>query len=395
MFLRVAARVAVLLVVIAGALLAGNTLRAIRTHEPVRTPDPQSAAGSAASASATAAANCVTLGQLVPRIAPTMAVQDLSDGTQRVTSAEGGYSIVLTSAWFATANAIGITPQFGQLHATSYDPKTAPTPDPERWMLAPQVGISVDVQVWLNLDHEPLDRYADHILIGPDQIARQPGTMTSIDGQPAYRFIINDEHRFQPTDRPLVVTKQTRVVWIVQSGNRDRVIVVYATPGESALFAATERAISTMAITMPVASQRPVVLQRDEVLRQWLYDKSGALIPGRRAEAKLMTFTEANAAMTVGGGPPPSAAGPKPIQLLRLDHDPDDLYWVIAVSGPDLPQGRGGPPGLGAPSGTPPPTTWILGDMSATGQNTGPTAGQYSTHGSWPLNFDALPDRCR
>jgi hypothetical protein len=394
-FLRVAARAAVLAVAIAGALLAGNALRAVRTDAPLATPDPGSAAGSAGSASATSAANCIMLGQVAPKIATPIAVQDLANGTQRVTSAEGGYSVVLPSAWFATANAIGITPQFGQLHATSYDPKTAPTPDPERWMLPPQVGISVDVQVWLNPDHEPLDLYAEHILIGPDQIARQPGTMTSIDGQAVYRFVINDEHRFQPADRPLVVTKQTRVVWIVQSGNRDRVIVAYATPGESALFAATERAISRMTITTPLISQRPVVLQRDEVLRQWLYDKNGAFISGRRAEAKLMTFTEANAAMTVGGGPPPSSGGPKPIQLLRLDHDPDDLYWVIAVSGPDLPQGRGGPLGLGAPAGTPPPTTWILGDMSATGNNTGPTAGQYSTQGSWPQNFDALLDRCR
>jgi hypothetical protein len=47
-----------------------------------------------------------------------------------------------------------------------------------------------------------------------------------------------------------------------------------------------------------------------------------------------MTFTEASAAMTVGGGPPPSPGGSRPIQLLRLDHDPDDLYWLIAVSGP-------------------------------------------------------------
>jgi len=386
--------VAVLAVAVAGALLAGSALHGVRTHAPAATPDQENAAGSAASASATPPANCIMLGQLAPKIAPPIAIQSLGNGTQQVTSAEGGYSIVLPSAWFATANAIGVTPQFGQLHATSYDPKTAPTPDPERWMLPPQVGIGVDIQVWLNPDHEPLDRYAEHILIGPDQITRQPGTMTSIDSRPAYRFIINDEHRFKPTDRPLVVTKQTRVVWIVQSGNPDRVVVAYATPGESALFAATERAISTMTITTPFVSQRPVVLQRDEVLRQWLYDKNGALIPGRRAEAKLMTFTEANAAMTVGGGPPPSPGGPKPIQLLRLDHDPDDLYWVIAVSGPELPQGRGGPR-LGPPGGTPPPTTWTLGDMSATGNNTGPTAGQYSTHGSWPQNFDALPDRCR
>ena len=218
---------------IAGALLAGNTLRAIRTHAPAVTPDLESAAGSAASASSTAPANCITLGQILPRIAPPIAVQDLGNGSQRVTSAEGGYSVVLPSAWFTTANTIGITPQFGQLHATSYDLKTAPTPDPERWMQPPQVGISVDIQVWLNPDHEPLDRYAEHILIGPDQITRQPGTMTSIDGRPAYRFAINDEHRFQPADRPLVVTRQTRVVWVVQSGHPDRAIVAYATPGRA------------------------------------------------------------------------------------------------------------------------------------------------------------------
>src|SRR5439155_1425024 len=170
---------------IAGGLLAGNTLRAIRTHAPAETPDLESAAGSAASASATTPANCIT----------------------------------------------------------------------------------------------------------PGQITRQPGTMTSIDGRPAYRFTINDEHRFQPADRPLVVTKQTRVVWVVQSGHPDRAIVAYATPGESALFPASERAISTMTITAPFVSQRPVVLQRDEVLRQWLYDMNGALIRGRRAEARLMTFT--------------------------------------------------------------------------------------------------------
>jgi hypothetical protein len=142
-------------------------------------------------------------------------------------------------------------------------------------------------------------------------------------------------------------------------------------------------------------SQRPVVLQRDEVLRQWLYDKNGALIPGRRARAKLMTFTEASAAMTLGGGPPPPPGGPRPIQLLRLDHDPDDLYWVIAVSGPDLPQGRGGLQVFGGSRATPPPTTWILSDMSATGNNTGPAAGEYSIQGAWPQTFDALPDRCR
>jgi hypothetical protein len=166
LFLRVGARVALLLVAVVGALLVGNTLRAVRPPAPTTAPDPESGAGSA---SASAATNCVALGRIVPRIAPLITVEVLGDGMQRVTSAEGGYSVVVPSGWFTSANAIGITPQFGQLHATSYNPKSAPTPDPERRMLPAQVGISVDVQVWLNPDHEPLDRYAEHIFIGPDR----------------------------------------------------------------------------------------------------------------------------------------------------------------------------------------------------------------------------------
>jgi hypothetical protein len=90
-----------------------------------------------------------------------------------------------------------------------------------------------------------------------------------------------------------------------------------------------------------------------------------------------------------------STAAPKPIQLLRLDHDPDDLYWVVAVSGADLPQGRGGPMGIGVSGTTPAPTAWILYDTSATSDDLAGTGTQIATQGSWPPGFDALPDRCR
>jgi len=63
----------------------------------------------------------------------------------------------------------------------------------------------------------------------------------------------------------------------------------------------------------------------------------------------------------------------------------------VAVSGPDLPQGRGGPAGARSPA----PTAWILYDTSGTGGTQSGTGQQIATAGTWPPGFDALPDRCR
>ena len=92
---------------------------------------------------------------------------------------------------------------------------------------------------------------------------------------------------------------------------------------------------------------------------------------------------------TSTGGGPGSRAVP------RMDHDPDALYWVVAVSGPDLPQGRGGPMAAGSPA----PTAWILYDTPATTDSLSGTGAQYVGAGpatpAWPVGFDDLPDRCR
>ena len=388
----VAGRVILAATVLILAVVVGNVLRDVRStagEPPTQSPD---AGGALSAATPTARpTNCTQLGNVSRRVAPPLEVVVETDGFKRVTSAEGGYSLRVPGSWLVTSGPF-TDPSFAQANITSYEPKTAPTPDPERWMLPPSVGISFSVQVWLNVDHVALERFADNITIGPDQMSKATGVMTVIAGQPAYRFIINDEHRFQPSDRPLVVTKQTRVVWLVQSPQSERVIVMYATPGESSQLGTVEEAIVRMSITQAIASSRPVTHQPDEILAQWLYDKSGAPIVGRRAEAKLMTYAEANAAMN---GPVP-VGGPKPIQLLRLDHDPDDLYWLVAVSGPGLPEPRGGPFRLqtGIPA-TPTPTTWILYDTSATGRDLGGTGMRIANAGNWPPGFDTFPDRCR
>lgn len=394
--LRSVARALAAAVVLVAGLVVGGALREARERTAVPTGDPAALSAPTASPSATSRA-CDQLSRVAPSLAPPLAVSDLGNGMQELVSAEGGWTVTVPAAWQVTPGALGLAyPQFGQAHITSYDPKTAPTPDPERWILPPSVGITFDVQVWMNPDREALDAYAQRVFIGPDQKTILPGAFTRIGGQNAYRFTIQDEHRFQRGDGTLVVTRQTRIAWIVQSARDDRVVVAYAAPGESAPLPTVESAMATMRITMPVASRRPVTHQRDEILKQWLYDKSGTLIPGRRAEAKLLTYDEASAALIVGGSPPPPPGGPRPLRLLRIDHDPDDLYWVVAVSGPDLPEGRRAPPGPpGTSIATARPTTWILYDTSASGDNTGSTGGQYATQGTWPLNFDALPDRCR
>jgi hypothetical protein len=148
-----------------------------------------------------------------------------------------------------------------------------------------------------------------------------------------------------------------------------------------------------------VRTERSVTVQRSALLNQWLIGKDGNAIPGRRVEAKLMIYAEASAAMSaphIGDQNGPSTGGgPGSRAIPRMDRDPDALYWVVAVSGPDLPQRRGGP--MGAPS--PEPTAWIFYDTPATTDSASGTGAQYAGAGpatpAWPVGFDDLPDRCR
>jgi len=142
-------------------------------------------------------------------------------------------------------------------------------------------------------------------------------------------------------------------------------------------------------VTTPIASEKPVTVLRSEIVKQWTIGKDGDQISGRRVDAKLMTYAEASAAMMAPYPSDPN--GPRSIGIPRIDHDPDDLYWLVAVSGPDLPGRRGGPFGAASPA----PTAWILYDTSATGGNLSGTGQLSATAGTWPPGFDALADRCR
>ena len=334
----------------------------------------------------TATSNCDVLARVAPAPAPPLEIVDLGNGAKRITSAEAGYTIAVRASWlvsssfFVSSGVPGVLngPPFGQAHLTSYDPNAV---DPasriaSSQMLAPSVGIRLDIELWRNPKLETPEDYAKNVQIGPDQSAVLPGRAVSIAGQRAYQTTIQDEHRFQPATGPLEVTRQTRLLWLVPVLRQDRMLVLYATPGESALRSQVESLVAKLQISQPVVSQLPVINQRDAILRQWLYDKSGAPLAGRRVEAKLVTYTDSVTAMNGG-------------LLLRMDRDSDELFWLVAVSGPDLPQPRGGPMQY-----SPVPTTWIEYQTPATNARFEGTGTRIASSGTWPPDFDALVDRC-
>jgi hypothetical protein len=370
-------RRAFLITLTAATVACGSTLRELDSQASASaTPSPQPSIAAAASA----APNCDLLALVAPAPAPPLAILDLGNGTKKITSAQAGYSIVVPSSWLATPGLFS-SPAFGQAHLTSYDPKAIDQSQVIAYgrMFSPDVGIRLDIELWLDPKSESAEDFVKNVHIGPDQSAVLPGRTVTIAGQRAYHTTIQDEFRFQPTTGPLEVTRQTRLLWLVPVLRPDRMLVIYATPGESALRARVEAAVATLQLSQPVVSRMPVTYQRDAILRRWLLDeKTGAVIAGRRVGARLMTYAEASVAMNGGTG------------LYRIDRDPDELFWLVAVAGPDLPQGRGG-----SRQSSPAPVTWIEYQTPATNDRYDGTGTRYSTTGTWPPDFDTLPDRCR
>ena len=362
-------------------LACGSTLREVDSQAGA----PSSPSPTPSVRASTATSNCDVLARVSPAPAPPLEIVDLGNRTKRLTSAEAGYSIVVPSAWLVSSSflfspgVLNNAPSFGQAHLTSYDPNTIDRANMNAFgrMLPPDVGIRLDIELWRNPRFETAEDYRKNVLIGPDQSAVLPGGAVTIAGQQAYQTTIQDEFRFQPATGPLQVTRQTRLLWLVPVLRPDRMLVISATPGESALRTQVELSVATVQVFKPIVSQHPVINQRDAILRRWLYDeKTGAPIAGRRVEAKLTTYAESNPAMSGSLN-------------LRIDRDPEELFWIVAVSGPDLPQPRGGPMQY-----SPVPTTWIEYQTPATNARFEGTGTRIASNGTWPPDFDALVDRC-
>jgi len=374
----------ILLIAIAvSSLSCGTTVRELEGQAGA----PSSPSPTQSVRASTATSNCDVLARVTPAPAPPLEIVDLGNLTKRLTSAEAGYSIVAPSSWFVSSSffvssgvpgVLNNSSSFGQAHLTSYDPTKIDRASQiaSAGMLSPDLGIRLDIELWRNPTLETPEDYAKSVHIGPDQSAVLPGQAVTIAGQRAYQTTIQDEHRFQPTAGPLEVTRQTRLLWLVPVLRQDRMLVLYATPGESALRSLVESMVAKIQLSQPVVSQLPVINQRDAILRRWQYDeKTGAPIAGRRVEAKLTTYAESNPAMSGSLN-------------LRIDRDPEELFWIVAVSGPDLPQPRG------PMQYSPAPTSWMEYQTPATNAQFEGTATRLASNGTWPPDFDALLDRC-
>ena len=373
----------VLIAIAISSLSCGATVRDLESQAGApSSPSPTPSVGAS-----TATSNCDVLARVNAAPAPPLEIVDLGNGTKRVTSAEAGYTIAAPASWFVSSSffvSSGVSvlnsgPSFGQAHLTSYDPTKIDRAGQiaSAGMLSPDVGIRLVIELWRNPKLEIPEDFAKNVTIGPHQSAVLPGRAVTIAGQRAYQTTIQDELRFQPATGPLEVTRQTRLLWLVPVLRQDRMLVLYATPGESALRSQVESIIAKLQISQPAVSQMPVINQRDAILRKWLYDKNGAQIAGRRVEAKLMSYADSVTAMNGS-------------RLLRIDRDPDELFWLVAVSGgPDLPQPRGGPMQY-----SPQPSAWIQYQTPATNSGFEGTGTQIASSGTWPPDFDALIDRC-
>src|SRR5712691_10204540 len=175
------------------ALGAGALLREHRADSSATpSPEPSAVSGLAASTQRPLP-NCVALGQIAPAPVQQLATPDLGNGTKSITSAEGGYTLVVPSSWLVRPGILGTRAWFGQTHITSYDPATIGRLGPEAPdMLPRQFGISLDLQLWWNPSGEALDQYAQRIRIGPDQRTILPGGYATIAGRRAYHMTIQD-----------------------------------------------------------------------------------------------------------------------------------------------------------------------------------------------------------
>jgi hypothetical protein len=273
---------------------------------------------------------------------------------------------------------------FGQASISSYNPdgmKFSGNIGPG--FLPISTGVRLDVDVWANPNNLDPAQYAASLHLFADQAGFEAEHTIPLGGQLAFHAVVKEDHLVGHDENGPIITRQSRLLWVVPVLGSDRLLVLDAWPRENPQIAAVDRIVSTLALSTPVVARVPVTYSRDQVLHKWLYDASGARIPDRRAEAKLMTDAEFTAAL-------PAISDSFGLDLvsrsLRIDQDPGKLLWVVVVSGGDLGHDW---------YQTPPEYRWIFFTAAATSETLPIDRTIYSTDPEWPSVFDDLTDLCR
>jgi hypothetical protein len=301
---------------------------------------------------------------VTPRPTPTLPTSTAAPGVTRAESAPGGWRIDFPDGWWPTRSGFGGASLSTRDPAFGFSTPTRPT----GWTWTPP---TLRIEVWANPDKLDLTAYvaanfADNLVAKTLDRAQ-----TTLAGQPA--ILLRRSNGPQPPDNSMVSEK----TWIVPTTRAERMLVITAYPADSAYQSEIDASVASLALFSPQAPPSTIDISRQQVLELWTNHPLGT--PGR-VEAKLVKWSEANAGLTGNG-------------LARLDRDPDQLVWIVAVSV------AGGSPGFSLPSrgvrrgGD--PFRWTLYVTPASSSDDGVGGwSQSSDRGDWPEFFDTLVDRC-
>ena len=306
-----------------------------------------------------------------PRPTPSPATSSAGAGVARVESAPGGWRMDFPDGWWPSRNGYaGIT-----LGTRDPDLGIMSTVGMESWFFT---GAALRIEFLANPSHLSVDAWSAANLADNLVTKTSDSSHVTIAGKPA--LVLRRSMGPQPPDNRIDQQK----TWIVQSERADAMLVITAQLADGAYAAEMDAAVTTLALFAPQSPPSRVDKTRDAVLAQW----TNLSPPPGRAEAKLVTWTEAQALERNGA-----------IQT-RLDRDPDALVWVVAVSvvgaepGFSLPTvGRGLRFSPGEVQQQTP--RWQMYVTPASSEDDGAGMwGEISPVGDWPAGFDALRDRC-
>jgi hypothetical protein len=278
-----------------------------------------------------------------------------ASGYDRISSAEGGWSIEIPEKWVAeTGNLRGAEIASFDMQSTDFG-GNAPALDQLR----------IRVTVMPEYDHLSLAELgAKGGLSSPGPVIDQ--VATTVAGQPAVRTLMRSSSP-QPFD-------QQHLYWHFRSPFFvDRVVIVDAWRADGALRGIADSAIATFQLS------QPKIIVAAPISRQQAVDRVTAYlrISGRvdRVAAKLVSYHEYEVASSSGHS---------------YTQDPDDLVWVVVTTGEFASTHSRPAPIKGTPGPVPPDRLIVQVVGSSNGL---PVGGMYSPYDTWPAWFGGLKDR--
>lgn len=276
-------------------------------------------------------------------------------GWVRISDGAGGWSMDMPPGWFERA-----APQHGR-EFRSYDP-SIPLPGNYSSEYLPPVGqVVVRVQMQQNLDRlDAATFFKVPDPSGPGVQVRERKHVT-VGGQPAEFWSL---WRNQPAE---FQRNEPTHWWYLRSPFfDDRMVVIYAAPGENPLRSDVERIVASLQFYQPSPVSLVPTVSRQQAIDRAVSGPAGKPSTATRAEAKLTLYK--NWERLQGGS-------------RSYSTDPDTLVWVVAYVAPDIRTRRGDP------------CAWAVGVSAARPLAPGEGVGSFQCGpGTWPAWFDQLVD---